>query len=140
MIDDIVTEQYGKRLVTHERFRAEDGIAEAAHILLADVMDFDGRRLLHELQQVRLPLATEFRLELGCRVEMVFDGALAVAADDQDVLDAARERLFDDVLNRRLVDDGQHLFRRRLRGRQARAITGRRNDGLADFLHELLSP
>ena len=43
----------------------------------------------------------------------------------------ACDGLFDDVLDRRLVDDGQHLLRHRLRGgEEAGAESGGRNDGL----------
>ena len=48
-----------------------------------------------------------------------------------DVVDAGRDRLFDDVLDRRLVDDGEHLLRHRLGGgKEAGAKAGRGNDGL----------
>ena len=49
---------------------------------------------------------------------MIFDGILAFAGDDDDVLDSGGHAFFDDVLNLRFVDDGQHLFRLRLRGWQ----------------------
>ena len=64
---------------------------------------------------------------------MIFDGILAFAGDDDDVLDAGGDTLFDDVLNLRLVDDGEHLFRLRLRsGEKARAKAGGREHRLAD--------
>ena len=99
-------------------------------------MDADVSRVLHHLQEVELALLLELRLKRWRRVEVILDGALAVAADDEDLLDAARERLFDDVLDGRLIDDWQHLLRRRLRRRQeARTVAGRRNDCFSDFLH-----
>ena len=45
----LVAEQDGERLTPHECLRTENGIAEAAHITLPDIMHFDIRRLLHEM-------------------------------------------------------------------------------------------
>ena len=99
-------------------------------------MDADVSRVLHHLQEVELALLLELCLKRRRRVEVILDGALAVAADDEDLLDAARERLFDDVLDGRLIDDWQHLLRRRLRSRQeARAVACCWNDRFSDFLH-----
>ena len=66
---------------------------------------------------------------------MVFDGVLAFAGDDDDVLDAGGHALFNDVLNLRLVDDGEHFFGLRFGGREeASAKAGGREHGLADLL------
>src|ERR1051326_7246284 len=73
---------------------------------------------------------------------MIFDGSLAASSDDDDGFDAGSDRFFNDVLNERLINKRQHLFRRRFRGWQkARAQTCRRKDSLADFLrHKLTTP
>ena len=82
------------------------------------------RRLAYEIEQFPLPLSLQFVFERGRRVEMILDGALPVSADDEDVLDAAQERLLDDVLDGRLIHDGKHFLRRRLRGgEEARAVS-----------------
>ncbi len=71
----------------------------------------------------------------GSRIEVIFDGILALAGDDDDVLDAGGDALFDDILNLRLVDNGEHFFRLRLGGGQeTRAESSGREDRLADFL------
>ena len=49
MVDNIVAEQDGERLIPHECLRTENGIAEATHVTLPDIMHFDIRRLLHEM-------------------------------------------------------------------------------------------
>src|SRR2546428_11695966 len=55
---------------------------------------------------------------------MVDNRALAAAGDHDDLLDSARDCLFDAVLDRRLVDERQHLLRLRFGDRQeARAKT-----------------
>jgi hypothetical protein len=65
---------------------------------------------------------------------VIFDGALVLTGDDDDLLDARRRGLFDDVLNDGLIDDGQHLLGLGLGRRQeARAKSRRGNDGLADL-------
>jgi hypothetical protein len=76
-------------------------------------------------------LGEQVRLELGHRVEVVRDVVLVAPQDDQHVIDARRHRLFDDVLDGRLVDDGQHLLRHRLGGgKEPRAETRSGDDGL----------
>ena len=66
---------------------------------------------------------------------MVFDGILAFAGDDYDVFDPGSDALFGDVLNLRLVDDGEHFFRLRLGGGQeARAESCGREHCLANFV------
>jgi hypothetical protein len=75
-------------------------------------------------------LAPQRALELGDRVEVVGDVVLVAPQDDEDVIDARAHRLFDDVLDRGLVDDGEHLLRHRLgRGKEARAEAGGGDDG-----------
>jgi hypothetical protein len=72
-------------------------------------------------------------LELVVEVEVILDRALLAAGDDDDLLDAGRDRLLDGVLDDRLVDQRQHLLRLRLRGGQeASAPAGGREDSLAD--------
>lgn len=72
---------------------------------------------------------------------MVLDGTLAMAADDQQFLDTARQRFLDDILDRRLVDNRQHLLWRRLRCRQEpRAVTSGWNNGLANLFHIHVPP
>ena len=70
------------------------------------------RRISRSLS--RLPVALELILQLDRTVEVILDGALVAAGDDQDVVDAAFAGLLDHVLDHRLVDDRQHLFWLRL--------------------------
>ncbi|MNY74992.1 hypothetical protein D3C86_2141580 [compost metagenome] len=60
------------------------------------------------------------RFQLGFQfiglVEVVFDGALVAAGDEDHVGDAGRDGLLHRVLDQRLVDDGQHFLRLRLGG------------------------
>src|SRR5258708_6930425 len=81
-----------------------------------------------------LPAAlTKVVLELQRSVEMVDDGPLATAGDHDHLFDAAGDRFLHAVLDRRLVDQGQHLFRLRFGGGQeSGAEPGRGDDRLAD--------
>ena len=86
---------------------------------------------LVELFGLAAPL--EERLELGRDVEVIFDGVLAATGDQDQVRDARRDGFFDAVLNRRLVDERQHLFRLRLGcGEKPGPESGSGEDSLAN--------
>ena len=85
-----------------------------------------------------MPRSVKRALELELAVEMVLDDALVAARDEDEMLDAGRARLVDDVLDDRPVDDGQHFLRHRLGGGQeARAEAGDGKYGFADALWDL---
>lgn len=68
-------------------------------------------------------------------IEMIFDGILSFAGDDDDVLDAGGDALFRDVLNLRLINYGEHFFGLRFGGgKKTRAESGGGEDGLANFV------
>ena len=59
-----------------------------------------------------------------------------MTGNDQNLLDPACQDLFDDILDRRLIDDRQHFLRHRLCLRQeTRTETGCRNHSLTNFIH-----
>ena len=63
---------------------------------------------------------------------MVLERPLVAPGHEQDVVQPGRDGLLDDVLDRRLVDDRQHLLGRGLgRGQEPRAEARRRDHGLA---------
>jgi hypothetical protein len=67
---------------------------------------------------------------------MVLDHALVAAGHKDEVLDAGLARLVDHVLDQRAIDDGQHLFRHGLGGRQEPgAQAGNRENSFADRFH-----
>ena len=82
-----------------------------------------------------MPRASRKRLELDRHVEVILDRVLAAAGDEDDVVDAGRDRLLDAVLDDRLVDERQHFLRLRLGGGQeAGAEAGGGEDRLANRL------
>src|SRR2546428_442575 len=117
--DDVVAQEHGERLVAHERARTEDGVAQPERLLLAHVGHrgqlgdrLDLRELLH------LAAVVQVVLQLEGGVEVVLDRTLAATGHDDDLREARRHRLLDDVLDHRLVDQRKHLFRLGLRRRQ----------------------
>ena len=104
--NDDVAQEHGERLVADQFAGGEHGVAESERFFLARVAELD--RLAdrtHQFGLVLLALALEKALELGGGIEMVFDGVLAAAGDDDDVVDAGGDALLDDVLDERLIDD-----------------------------------
>src|SRR6266508_3955645 len=139
LVDDVVAEQHGEWLVADVLLGDADGVAEAEGRLLADVVDLghvgDGP---DQLELVLVALAGEQVLQLRVTVEVVLDGLLATAGDDEDVVQAGPHGLLDDILNGGLVDQWQHLLRLRLgRREETGPEPGRRDDGLA-YLHDAI--
>ncbi|GEL40860.1 hypothetical protein MEX01_14510 [Methylorubrum extorquens] len=67
---------------------------------------------------------------------MILDHRLTAAGHEDEVFDAGLAGFIDDVLDDRAVDDGKHLLRNGLGGRQeARAETRDGKDGLANSFH-----
>ena len=109
--DDVVAEEHGEGLVADQRAGAEDGVAEAERLLLANVGD--GRHLgdgLDLRKLFRLAPVVQVVLQLERRVEVILDGALASPGHDDDLGQARGDRLLDDVLDHRLVDEGSISF------------------------------
>src|SRR5207245_7125688 len=134
--DQHVTEQNRERFVADEVAGHENSVAKSERLLLPRVAELQHvADFSNHLGLVFLPFFLQKALERGRRIEMIFDGILAFAGDDNDVLDSRRDALFRDILNLRLVDDGEHLFGLRFGGgKEARAETGGREHGLSNFL------
>jgi hypothetical protein len=109
-------------------------VPEAERLALPDVGEVDQvGDAADGLELIELPLLLEERLQLHVDVEVILDRVLAAPGDQDHVVDAGGQRLFDAVLDGRLVDEGQHLFRLRLGRRQeAGAEAGGGEHGLAD--------
>jgi len=111
-------------------------VAETERFFLARVADLHHvADLADQLGLVVFSFFFEKMFEGRRRIEVVFDGIFAFAGDDDDVLDAGGDAFFHDVLNLRLVDNGEHFFRLRFGGREkAGAESGGGEDGLAHLL------
>ena len=115
---EVVGQQHGERLVADMMACDRHRVTETEWIALTHVVDVgEIRGELHLLQLVVLSAVLEEVLELEVAVEVILDRALVATRDDQDVGEPGSHGLFHDVLDRGLVDDGQHLLGRALRGR-----------------------
>ncbi len=135
-IDHIVAEDDREGLVADELARDEHRVPEAERFALADVGEVDQVRDLADFSEL-IALAARFEeaFELDRHVEMVFDRVLAASRHQDDVVDPGGDRLFDAVLNDRLVDERQHFFRLRFgRRKEARAQAGGGKNGFADVI------
>src|SRR5258706_7065522 len=92
-------------------------MAQAEWLLLARIADLHHvGNVSDELGLLLLAVLFEKIFEEGRSVEVIFDGTLAAAGDDDDVLDAGGYALFRDVLDLRLIYDGQHFLGLRFGG------------------------
>ncbi len=111
-----VGQKQRKRFVTDNLACTPDGMAETERFLLAReaCRACLGQQAVQQRQLGILVSLTKGMLKLELDVEIVFDDMLAAAGHEHEMLDACLHRLIDDVLDNRLVDDGQHLLRHRL--------------------------
>ena len=112
-------------------------VTEAERVALADVVDVGHLRDGLDLLQILVLLALlQVELELEVAVEVVLDGPLSPAGDDENVADPGADGLLHHVLDGRLVDDRDHLLRLALGRREEPGPEPRRRDDcLADLGH-----
>jgi hypothetical protein len=68
------------------------------------------RDLAADGEQVCFAALLQRAFQLGADVEVVFDGGLAAAGDDDNLIASGCQRLFDTVLDDRFIDQRQHFF------------------------------
>ncbi|MNS72995.1 hypothetical protein D3C72_1064210 [compost metagenome] len=130
-----VRQKQRERLLAHQFASTPDGVAEAERHLLARIADGAGNRQhLFQLQYLHGLAGAGQRIdEFRRAVEIVFDGGLVAARDENDVFDTGLHGFVDSILHDRTVDDRQHFLWHRLGGGQKpRAVAGYRNDGFSD--------
>ena len=115
LVHDVVTEHHCERMVADVLAGHRHRVPQAQGLALPDVVDVGELGQAPDLLELlQLSGRLQRRLELDRAVEMVLQTVLAPARDDQDVVDAGPYRLLDHVLDRRPVDDRQHLLGLRL--------------------------
>jgi hypothetical protein len=80
--------------------------------------DRNSRRIVappDELEEIPFDALFEMALELDVRLEVIDDGGLAGADDENDLLDARRYRFLDNDLDRRRIDHRQNFLGDHLR-------------------------
>ena len=109
---DRIAQRHQERLLAREIFAAEDGVAQSLLQPLAGIEEVRLERLEIEFfEQILLVAIAEGSKQVGVMIEMVFDRRLVPPRDEQHLLDAVRNQLFDHILHDRLARNRQHLFR-----------------------------
>ena len=131
---DVVGQDHGEGLMPDQVLGHQDRVSQPELLLLAHVGHLGQVADMADLaEHLDVALLLEEVLELIRQVEVVLDRALLAGGDDDDLLDARRDGLFDRVLDDRLVDQRQHLLGLRLgRGQEAGAPAGGREYGLSN--------
>ena len=128
--NDRLLREHGKRLVSHGVAGNPNRVSQPKRFLLAHVAHVDHvGDLAHFVQQVFFAPLFENPFQFVRNVEMVFDGVFPTSGYDRDIANTRAYRFLDHVLDQRLVDERQHLFRLSLGCRQkTRTQAGRRKD------------
>ena len=134
--DDDVAQQHGKRLIAYKFGCNQHSVTEAQRFFLPRVTERDhAAELANHFRKIWAAAVGEKTFQAGKRIEVVLDGVLAFAGDDDDVFDAAGDALFHHVLHQRLIHNGEHFLRLSFCGRKKTcAHAGRRQHGLTDSL------
>ena len=107
--DDGVAEADHEGLVADELCRQANRVGVAGGTALARVEELDPCRLVVHLPDSALS-GSQVGGELGVVVEVVLDGALLAAGDEQELAQALLDHLFHHVLHHGLGAHGQHLL------------------------------
>ncbi len=131
----IVRQDHGEGLVVDQVAGAPHGVAQAQRLLLAGIGDLTGLRHPRDQRlefRGLVPLAQR-ALQIRGMVEMILEGRLATAGDEDEMFDAGGGRFLDRVLDQRLIDHRQHFLGHRLGGGQEPgAETSDRKHAFAD--------
>ena len=127
--DEAIPQSHDEVVGAHELAPVRDGVAKPPGLDLARVEEADDGGV-EDLGAARARLLA---LESVGGVEVVLDGALLAAGDDEDVAEAGTHELFGHALNRGARAEGKHLFGLGLgRGVEACAKACCRDDCLGD--------
>ena len=114
----VIREDDREGFVADQLLGHEHRVPEAQLLLLTHVADLGHvADLTHLAQHLDIATLLEQVLKLEAVVEVVLDGSLLAAGDDDDLLDPGGHGLLDRVLDDRLIHQRQHLLGLRLGGR-----------------------
>ena len=101
-----------------------------------DEVDAARRHGMHQIQKFVLALGRKIGFQFRALVEVIFNGALVTARDEDHVGDTGGSGFFHSILNERLVDHRQHFLGHCLSsGQEAGAQTGNREYSLTNGFH-----
>ncbi len=92
--------------------------AQGAGLADKNAIDVIGHDAVDRFGEVILAFFVQFPLEFGVRIEVILDRPLGASCHENQLRDARRDRLFNGVLDDRLVDNWQQFLRHRLGGGQ----------------------
>src|SRR6185369_17289718 len=131
------------RLAVDQGLGTQDSVPETQRTRLPDIgtVHVFGMRRAHRREQVVLLAGLQFALQFIGGVEVVLDGTFVATRDKDHVTDARCIGLFDRVLAKRLIHNGQHFLGLSLgRGKKSRSQAGHGEDrfvNLCEFIHRL---
>jgi hypothetical protein len=110
--DQVVGEVDEERFVTYRRLGAQNGMTEAQRLSLANVNAGNAGRdnAPDGLEQIRLAGVCQRPFQLGIGVEMVLDRSLGRTGHEYKLRCTGSNGFLHRVLDKRLVDNGQHFF------------------------------
>lgn len=132
----VIGQQYCKRVIAHQLARTEHGMAQAQGTMLTHVhaLHVIGLDAAHQMEQLVLAGGFQLRFQFVGGIEMVLDGALGAAGDEDHLADTGFVGFFYRVLDQRLVYHGQHFLGAGLGGwEEAGAEAGDGEDGFLDY-------
>jgi len=115
-------------------------MAKTERMLLADIEDVHHIGNFSDLRQLRLlSFVIKQRFKFKSNVKMVFKSSFPATGDKEYLLNTGGNSLFNNILNKRLIYEREHLFRGCFSGRKKTgAKTGNRENGFFDV--HLLTP
>ena len=103
-VDDLISEDHRKWLITHQVFRAQHRVSQPQRFRLAHVAKLGEFGDPPNIPENRfLPVSFEIGLQFEGPIEVIFDRSLAPTGHDDDVSNSRTHRFLDRVLDERLV-------------------------------------
>ncbi len=135
-LEKIVTPTQHKRFITDDFFSHQDRVAIPQRFILPDENKFcQLGNAVNLFQLFQFIFFLEHLFKFTRIIEMVFDRPLIPTGHENNLLNSGGDHLLDNVLDDRLIDNGEHFFRLGDCHRQKpRAETGHGNDDLAYLL------
>ena len=119
LVDQVIAQQDGERLVAHVLAGAQDRMAKPLGVSLAHVVQrAQAGGMADSLQPVEVALEFEGVFQRGLTVEVVLQRTLLAPGNHEQIGQPGPDGFFHNVLDGRLVDHRQHFLGHCLRGRQ----------------------
>ena len=138
--DQIVAHHDHKRFIPHGIFRAQHGVPQPELLFLPyghDVHHFSD--LTHLGQQLLLARSFQHAFQLKIVIKVILDDALFPVGDKHNIRHAGMHGLFHNILDDRLVVDGQHFLGNILARRQRPSSPASHGNNNLAYIHSSFS-